>query len=379
MVTVSRKSLKWLPALAVPALIAAGIVAVPLQAGAAVDLPDKTANEVLQLISDSTEDSFSGTVEKNAELGLPEGLSTGLSDMSESMPDGMDGMTGAGAAGALASGLEFLSGTHEARVFVSGPFNLRVQVKDRLAERKAVSNGTDAWFYDSETNVATHVAIPPEAKAELSEEFDDAAELATPAQIADRILDKLGDSTDFSVGTDSKVAGRTVYELVLTPRTSGTLVESVSISVDSETGLPLQVSVAASGQEEPALEVGFTSIDFSEPAADLFTFAPDDGVIVEEIPLPTEPPSGKEHSGTTHPDLGMKEPVVTGTGWDAVVEVSAPAAVAELFESPLFEEMTTDADGGRVFSTALVTVFFTDDGRVLAGSVALDRLQAVAG
>lgn len=370
----SRKSFKWLPAVVVPALIAVGVVSVPLQAGAAVDLPDKTANEVLQLIAESTEDSFSGTVEKSANLGLPEGLSTGLSGMSESVPGGMDGMAGHGAAGALASGLELLSGTHEARVFVSGPFSLRVQVKDRLAERKAVSNGTDAWFYDSETNVASHLAIPPEAKAELSEELEDAADLATPAQIADRLLDKLGGSTDFAVGTDSKVAGRTVYELLLTPKASGTLAESVSISVDSETGLPLQVSVAASGQEDPAVQIGFTAIDFSEPAADLFEFAPGDGVTVQEIPLPTGPPSGM-----SHPDLGIGEPVVTGAGWDAIVEVPAAPAVAELFENPLFAEMTTDVDGGRVFSTALVTVFFTDDGRVLAGSVPLDRLQAAAG
>jgi outer membrane lipoprotein-sorting protein len=371
---VSRKSLKWLPALVVPALIAVGVVSVPLQAGASVDLPDKTANEVLQLIANSTEDSFSGTVQKTANLGLPEGLSTGLSGMSESVPGGMGGMTeGQGAGAALGSALELLNGTHEARVFASGPFSLRVQVKDRLAERKAVTNGTDAWFYDSETNVATHVAIPSELKAELSDEFENTAELATPAQVADRIIDKLGDSTDFAVGTDATIAGRTVYELVLTPKASGTLAESVSIAVDSETGLPLQVSVAASGQADPAFEVGFTSIDFSEPAADLFEFAPGNGVTVEELPLPTEPPSGMEH-----PDRGVGEPVVTGTGWDAIVEIPAASAVRELLANPLFLEMTTETDGGRVFSTALVTVFFTDDGRVLAGSVALERLQAAA-
>ena len=370
----SRKSLKWLPAIAVPALIAVAVVSVPLQAGAAVDLPDKTADEVLQLIAESTEDSFSGTVEKSADLGLPEALSTGLSGMSESAPGGMDGMSPElGDAGGIASALELLSGSHEARVWVSGALNVRVQVKDQLAERKAVSNGTDAWFYDSETNVATHVAIPADARSELSDKLKDAAELATPAQIADRVLDTLGPSTDFAVGTDATVAGRTVYELVLTPKASGTLAESVSISVDSETGLPLRVSVAASGQSDPAFEVGFTSIDLAEPAVDLFEFTPGDGVTVEEMPLPTEPPSGK-----THPDLGAGEPVVTGTGWDAIVEIPAAEAVTALLENPLFEEMTTDADGGRAVSTALVTVFITDDGRVLAGSVPLDRLQSAA-
>ncbi|SFN68403.1 LolA family protein [Mycetocola miduiensis] len=370
----SRKSLKWLPALVVPAVIAVGVVSVPLQAGAAVDLPDKSANEVLQLVANSTEDSFSGTVSKTANLGLPAGLSTALSGTSGSVPRGTESMKGGATAGdALASGLEFLSGTHEARVFVSGPRNLRVQVKDQLAERKAVSNGTDAWFYDSETNVATHVAIPAEATSEVSEELQDATELATPAQVADRILDKLGDSTDFAVGTDARVAGRTVYELVLTPKATGTLAESVSIAVDSETGLPLQVSVAAAGQADPAIEVGFTSIDFSEPAADLFTFTPGDGVTVEELPLPTERPLD-----AAHPDLGIGEPVVTGAGWDAIVEVPAASALGELSANPLFEQVTTDVDGGRAFSTALVTVYFADDGRVLAGSVPLDRLQAAA-
>lgn len=375
----SRTSLKWLPAVLAPALIAVGVVAVPLQAGASVDLPDKTANEVLQLIGESTEDSFSGTVVSTANLGLPQGLSTALSGMSGSVPGGMGGAPEDGAAGdALASGIELLSGSHEARVFISGPLNHRVQLKDRLAERTAVSNGTDAWYYDSETNVATHLAIPSGVSSELTTEPDAAADLATPAQVANRILDTLGDSTDFAVGTDARVAGRTVYELVLTPKASGTLAESVSISVDSETGLPLQVSVAASGQAEPAIEVGFSSIDLSEPAADLFSFTPGDDVVTRELPLPTELPSDEDSPAAPHPDLGIGEPVVTGTGWDAIVAVPAASALAELSENPLFAELTTDVDGGRAFSSALMTVFFTDDGRVLAGSVPLDRLQAAA-
>ena len=358
----SRKSLKWLPALVVPAVIAVAVVAVPLQAGASVDLPDKSADEVLRLIAESTEDSFSGTVEKTAALGLP------------AIPEGIDGMApGAGDAGAVASAFEVLSGTQEARVFADGPLNLRVQVKDSLAERNAITNGSDAWFYDSETNVVTHVAIPADVEAELREELDASATMATPAQIADRILEKLGPSTDFAVGTDATVAGRTVYELVLTPQASGTLAESVSISVDSETGLPLQVSVAAAGQKDPAFEVGFTEIDFSEPAADLFEFTPGDGVTVEEKPFPSAPGEHSHDSGTP-----SAEPVVTGDGWDAIVEVPAASVPDDLANDPLLAQLTTEVDGGRVFSTALVTVLLTDDGRILAGSVPADTLLTAA-
>ena len=282
---VTRKSLRWLPALAVPALVAAGIVAVPLSAGAAVDLPDKSAEEVLLLISDSTEDSFSGTVEKSAELGLPD-----LDAVSGMAPSMGDGMSAEQSGELVSSAIELLSGTHEANVYVSGESNVRVQVKDQLAERTAVTNGTDAWYYDSETNVATHVAIPADLDASLKEKLDSSSGTAlTPAELADQLLTELEPTTDITVGTDARVAGRTVYELILTPKASGTLAESIAIAVDSETGLPLQVTVRASGQEEPAFRVGFTSIDLAEPSADLFAFAPGNDVTVEEREFPSVP------------------------------------------------------------------------------------------
>ena len=74
----------------------------------------------------------------------------------------------------------------------------------------------------------------------------------------------------------------------------------------------------------------------------------------------------------------MDSPVVTGTGWDAIVEVPAASVSTELSANPLFEQLTTQVDGGRLFSTALVNVLLTDDGRMLAGSVPADRLLAAA-
>ena len=369
----SRNSFKWLPALAVPALVAAGIIAVPLSAGAAVDLPDKTASEVLLLISDSTEDSFSGTVEKSADLGLPDiDAATG---MGSSMGGSGSGMSGAESGELVSSALELLSGTHEANVYVSGENNMRVQIKDQLAERTAVSNGTDAWYYDSESNVATHVAIPADLKSSLQEKRDNNVdEMPTPAELADRLLTDLEPTTDITVGTDARVAGRTVYELILTPKVSGTLAESIAIAVDSETGLPLQVTVTASGQEEPAFQVGFTSIDLSTPAAELFSYTPGDGVTVEEQPFPSTPPVS-EHDQGTKDEHGA---VTIGTGWETIVALPAATAPEGFGDNPILDQLTTTVDGGRLLSTSLINVLLTDDGRVFAGSVAVDRLQAAA-
>ena len=372
MLIVSRNSFKWLPALAVPALVAAGIIAVPLSAGAAVDLPDRTASEVLLLISDSTEDSFSGTVEKSTGLGLPDIDATG---MGSSMGGPASGMSAEESGELVSSALELLTGTHEANVYVSGENNIRVQIKDQLAQRTAVSNGTDAWYYDSESNVATHVAIPAELKSSLQEKLDGHAdEMLTPAELADRLLAELEPTTDITVGTDARVAGRTVYELILAPKVSGTLAESVAIAVDSETGLPLQVTVSASGQEEPAFRVGFTSIDLSTPAADLFSYTPGDGVTVEEQPFPSTPPVS-EHE----PKSGNAErPVTIGTGWETIITLPATTAPEGFGDNPMLDQLTTKVDGGRLLSTSLINVLLTDDGRVFAGSVTVDRLQAAA-
>lgn len=382
---VSRTSLKWLPAIVVPAVVIVGAIAVPLQAGAAVDLPDKTAEQVLLMVSDSTATAFSGTVEQTSNLGLPNlDFSSGISQsamdsMAEQMPEGMEDFVPGGAStGALATALELVSGNHTARVFVDGPENVRVQIKDRLAERNAVSNGEDAWFYDSQTNVATHVAIPDDAKATARDKIAALkvlapADLSTPAKVAEKFLSEIDPSTTVSVGSDGMVAGRSVYELVLTPKTTDTLVASVSVAVDSETGLPLRVTVRAVGQEAPAVQVGFTSVNFSAPSADLFDFAPPAGATVEEQELPTADDTRGELGSLT-----ATPPVVTGLGWSSVVEVPAGVVPAELLSSPIVGQIATEVEGGRLLATSLVNVLFTTDGRVFAGSVPVAQLQAAA-
>ncbi|TFC29011.1 DUF2092 domain-containing protein [Cryobacterium sp. TMT2-18-3] len=390
----SRNSTRWLPAIVVPVVIVAGVIAVPLQAGATVDLPDKTPEQVLLMVSDSTISAFSGTVDKTAELGLPDidlnaGMSDSMSDsMAESAPEGTT-EAGAAATGALASVMELFSGSHTARIYVDGsdsdgPAKARVQIQDRMAERNVVSNGTDVWTYDSETNTASHLTIPADARAIAEAQYaaivDSApAGLSTPSQVAERFLSEIDPSTTVSVGTDGTVAGRTAYELVLTPKATRTLVESVSISVDSETGVPLQVTVRADGQEDPAFQVGFTAVDFSTPSADLFDFTPPAGATVEEIALPVMPEITEMTADQAKPEIPAENlPLVTGSGWDAIVEVPAASVPSELNANPLILELATAVDGGRLFSTALVNVFLTDDGRVFAGSVPVEMLQAAA-
>jgi outer membrane lipoprotein-sorting protein len=347
----NRRWLRWVPAVAAPAVIAGALVS-PTLAGAAVDLPDKSPEQVLSLVAQSSADQLSGTIEQSSALGLPELPTTG--------PSANDDVT---------SALELLTGSHSARVYLDGPVNARVQVMDTLGERDMVRQGSDVWLYSSRDNATVHLTLPADA---TDPGAHGPGEVRTPQGLAHRLLAALDSTTKVTVGEDTEVAGRTAYDLIMTPLSSATLVGSVSITVDSETGLPLSVSIAARGQAEPAFELAFTSLTLGPPNADLFDFAPPAGSSVKEVTPP--------HHGALKapPADGKPQPRVIGTGWDTVVEVPATAVPTELLTSPLLTGATQSVAGGRLISTALVTVFLTDDGRVLAGSVPPDRLQAAA-
>lgn len=356
----TRTWLRWLPAAVVPAMIAAGALVGSAAAGAAVDLPDKTPEQVLAMVGDCTVQALSGALEQTSKLGLPQLPSSGHS-------------SGSGAASAL----DLLTGSHTARVYLDGPSHTRVQVMDTFAERDLVRHGTDVWLYSSADNTAVHVTLPAGIAGEGTTTRGD---MQTPAQLAHQMLTAIDPSTQVTVGRDTVVAGRTVYDLVLTPRTTETLIGSVSIAVDSETGLPLRVDVQARAQDKPAFHLAFTALTLQTPSADRFQFVPPAGATVKEQVLPALPTKPEQPTAGSHSlPLGPR-PTVSGTGWDAVIGLPAGAVPSSLTASPLLTEATRAVPGGRLLHTALVNVMLTDDGRVFAGSVPLARLQAaVAG
>ncbi|MPV37137.1 LolA family protein [Georgenia subflava] len=367
---------RWLPAAAVPAVV--GAVAITSTAGAA-DLPDKSPEEILAMMGEHSVEAFSGSFEQTSDLGLPE------------LPGGLAGDD----ADAASQALELVTGSHTGRVYVGEADTMRVQVMDAFAERDLVVNGQDAWVYDSADNSALHLTLPERVDGRAHEMSGD---VPTPQELAEHVVDAVEPSTELTVAQDVSVAGRDAYELVLTPRTDATLVGSVAIAVDGETGFPLRVTVNAVGQEDPAFELGYTSFDLGEPAASLFEFTPPAGADVEEKtvpdlagpgamarPAPGTAPHGSDKTGPHRPDTAAPHgphpsdgsaPMVDGEGWESVVVL--PTA-DELTSDPMLAQLTRAVDGGRLLSTALVNVLVTDDGRVLIGSVTLERLQAVAG
>lgn len=401
-----NKNWRWLPAGIVPVVIVAAAVSGYAVAEAKPQLPAKNAQELLEFVATSSDDAYSGTVEQSSNLGLPDmqGLATPPGGMSSSDP--------------TSTALELLTGSHTAQVYVDGPDRARMQVLDQLAQRDVVVNEDDVWFYDSRSNEATHAVLPDQeaAKAELEAKLQEKAaehpELQnvprTPAELAQVFLAKVDPSTEVTVGDTSRIAGRSAYQLLLTPEDATTLIGSVAVTVDSETGVPLSVTVQAKGQDEAAFQAGFSSVDFSAPDAGIFEFAPPAGATVTEAPTADEAKATMEAKGTQGKGTQGEEPekpAVIGEGWSTVVELPAGSAaelgldlstgdaagMGEIMEikpgmdpeevagaQALLEQALTEVDGGRALQTSLVSVLITDDGRILAGAVSADQLVAAS-
>ena len=407
-------SKRWAPAAVVASLIAAGTIVLPMQANA-VNLPDLTPQQVM-LLMDGEIQGFSGTIVKTSQLGLPPlQLSSMMNEdmikeMEEKLPEGFgEFIPTLIEQNLITQAVELIAGTHKVRVYASTE-GTRVQILDTMSQRDFIVNKDEFWFYDSRKATAITGTFNRQidqsdfdqaqvnAKAKLAEYAASIQlDISNPEAVANYLMEKIGETTTVSVGKDHRVAGRTAYQLIAQPNAANSLIQSVVISVDSETGMALDVKVYSVEQEEPAMHVGFESISFEIPAASTFSFTPPAGTTVETFESPADLEAELERlkaegsSMTEEEKLAYKaelelkyadqaKPEVIGEGWESVMYLSAiPSEVPmELLENELFADLMTTVSGGKVFSTPVMNVLITDSGEVYAGAVTIAFLQEVA-
>jgi len=397
-----RGPVRALVPLSVVAVIAGGSALAPSLASANPSLPAVSAQQLLTKIAESKVQAFSGTVSLSTDLGLPQ-----LPEMS-----------------GTASPFSLLSGTHTLEVAANGPQEQRIALLDQLSEYDFVHNGTKFWTYDSETNSVEYGTASAtdhgdaKAKAVAKAKADagkDAAQLpATPQAAAQQLLASLSPTTEVSVGTPRTVAGRSAYLLVLVPKQHGSLIGQAEISVDSATGTPLGVALYPTGSSTPFFDVSFTSVSLSAPAASRFDFTPPKGATVTPFSQDgTKSGTSKSGTGTTQQDLA---PQVLGTSWLSVVELhgidmaqlqqglsdagsqvsaqgssgsaNSDGGSSQLLSGGVNGYLDTLLGGGttvsgkfgsgKVYTTDIVSVLITNDGRLFIGAVTPQVLEADA-
>jgi outer membrane lipoprotein-sorting protein len=363
----TRPALRW--------MVPAG-VAIALLGGAVLRTPNASADPALPArsaaqLQTATVDGLSGTVVQRADLGLP------------SLP-------GIGGQGSV-SLTSLLTGSHTLRVWFSGPDKARVALLGTLGETDVIVDGRNVWTWDSQRRSATHQVLAERATGSKTPKVPGPAASTlpkTPQEAADLALRAIDPTTVVSTAGSARVAGRSAYELALTPRDTASLVGQVRIALDARQHVPLRVQVYPHGSDAAALEVAFTEINFARPDAAQFRFNPPPGTTVNEGP------TGDAETATTSQDA-VSQPMVLGTGWTSVVVARLPEGTLTTATPTTDSKRSGDtasvtalldrlpkASGawgsGRLLSGRLFSVLITDDGRVLAGAVAPERLTSAA-
>ncbi|HET6986916.1 MAG TPA: hypothetical protein VFI00_09880 [Kribbella sp.] len=336
----------------------------PVVADASPKLPDITAQNLLANVQTAKVDGLSGTVRSATDLGLP------------ALP---------GVQGGSNQILDLITGEHTARVAFASPDKARVSVLDNMAERVWTTDGKSAWAYDSSKREAVKLTVPAHtARPEKAPQSYD------PQAVAKQFLDAIDPTTKVEVNGTEKVAGRDAYKLRLVPKTDKTTVGSVTLAVDSKTWVPLEVTVMPRTGNDPAVQLGFSSVSFDVPSASTFAFTPPKGVKVteEQAPAARELPKGatppkaigpkRVKPGTANAD----KPTVIGTGWESVAMIRGVQATTG---NPALDQLLANAPTvqgswgkGKVLTSKMVSALITDDGRVFVGLVTADTLQAAA-
>ncbi|HEX3394413.1 MAG TPA: hypothetical protein VHS52_07780 [Acidimicrobiales bacterium] len=366
--------LRWLAAPLAAAVAIGAYAMVPSLAGA--DSPPTlapiSARDLVVKVEQANVPGLSGEITVNSKLGLP--------DLSQFVGD----------SGSLATTL--LTGSHTIKVWENGS-DARLALPSTLAETDVVHNANGLWVWDSSGQQVRHLAPPANDAADATPDAGTPEAAGpegppTPQALADHFLSSVDPTTRVVVRDTVTVAGRPAYELVLAPKAGTTLVGDVIVAVDSETGLPLRVQVLSRDSGTPAIDVGFSSVDFSVPPASTFAFTPPPGSTVTEAHSAAElflPSGGGDHPAKDAPAAPATNdthagPTIVGTGWDAVAIIDLGSDATANSGLDTLGKLGSAVQGpwgsGRLVHTTLVNVLLTNDHRLVIGSVPEAALEA---
>ena len=342
---------------AVAALVGIGLAVAP-GATAAQALPPVSPEQLVQSVMTAPDPGpLNGTVTVDNALGLP----------------------------ALPGLPQAANGTSTARIWSGGEDKRRISLPTAEGEKTFVSDGTTRWSYDSQDRTVTKFPQRDGERPGPPGGERPGADSTDPATAARNLIGELGKTSTIAVDGTGEVAGRAVYQLVLSPKpTERTLLREVRIAVDGEKRIPLQLTVLTNGSQDPALQAGFSDVTFGPQDPALFTFTPPPGAKVEDAP---DRGGADQRRGGPPGGQGGDKPTVVGDGWDTVIVAKRPAdgqapqggqpdqqrpgpgGGGQLDLSSIGTPVSGPWGSGRQVTTAVGSAIITDDGRIAAGAV----------
>jgi outer membrane lipoprotein-sorting protein len=243
------------------------------------------------------------------------------------------------------------------RLWLGDGKKLRLELQTDNGDAQIVSDGVNAWVYDSGSHTVYRGKLPQD-KQPAAGKTD--GKIPTLAEVQ-KSISELAKTADLSRATPGNVAGRPAYTVRISPKHDGGLLGAGALAWDAAKGVPLRAAVYAQGSNTPVLELKAEHIKFGKVPASAFAVSPPADAKVVNVDVPS---SGAP--GANHDSAGKgKEQAVTGVGAVSKAvpfKLSAPATLVGL---PRHEVRLVDWKGKKA---AVVTY-----GQDLGGMVVIEQ------
>ncbi len=240
------------------------------------------------------------------------------------------------------------------RLWLGDGHKLRLELQTDNGDAQIVSDGVNAWVYDSGSHTVYRGKLPQDKKP--ADKAD--GKLPTLAEVQ-KSLTELAKTADLSRATPGNVAGRPAYTVRISPKHDGGLLGAGALAWDAAKGVPLRAAVYAQGSNTPVLELKAEHIGYGKVPASAFAVSPPADAKVVNVDVPSGAPADAKH------ERAGGERAVTGVGPVSKAvpfKLSAPATLVGL---PRHEVRLVDWKGKKA---AVVTY-----GQNLGGMVVIEQ------
>src|SRR5262249_36460438 len=154
---------------------------------------------------------------------------------------------------------------------------------------QVVSDGKQAWVYDSGSNTVYQGTLPADKQDQGKE--------APPslARIKDEIA-KLSEHAIVGGAEPSDVAGRPAYTVRLEPKQNGGMLGGAELAWDAVHGAPLRAAIYAKGDSSPVVELEGTDVSYGPVDSSVFDLSPPPGAQVTNLNSPNRGAGAGDHA-----------------------------------------------------------------------------------
>jgi outer membrane lipoprotein-sorting protein len=206
------------------------------------------------------------------------------------------------------------------RLWLGDGHKLRLELQTDNGDAQIVSDGVDAWVYDSGSHTVYRGKLPQEQQKHAAKADE---KPPTLAEVQQRLAE-LAKTADLSGATPGNVAGRPAYTVRISPKHDGGLLGAGALAWDAAKGVPLRAAVYAQGSSTPVLELKADHISYGKVPAKAFAISPPADAKVVSVDVPSRGPTGSKH---------VTEKAITGIGPVSKAlpfKLSAPATLVGL-------------------------------------------------